>query len=495
MPVRLGRREGATVTAARASTAPVAAAPAVAGAFYPADPDALADAGRRARSPSAPPRRRRRPRSRPRRSSSPTPATCTPGRSRRRRTPRWQPWRAPISRVVLLGPAHRVPVRSDGGRRPSTPGPPRSGSVAIDDGRAASVAGRCRGVVVDDRAHAAEHSLEVHLPFLQRVLRLGSPLLPIVVGPRARRARSPTCSTRCGAATRRSSSSAPTSSTTTTTTRTGARPAHGRHHRGRGIDDIGPARRLRRLPRPRPARGRAAGTASTSSWSTSATRATPPGTADRVVGYGAFAVESARDRRTSSRPTSAAPCSTPPLERRRSELGGAHRPRRRPSPRHRLDSAQPGATFVTLRDGERLLGCVGIDRARRAAGRRRGRQRRRRAAFADPRLPALTRTSSSAWRSRSRCSTRSNRWPSHSLRRAAAAVRPGVDGLLIEAGSPSRHVPAVGVGAGARRPTSSSPTCGTRPACAPAPGPATSPFARYVTVEFGDDGTRRADFG
>jgi AmmeMemoRadiSam system protein B len=38
------------------------------------------------------------------------------------------------------------------------------------------------GVVVDDRPHADEHSLEVHLPFLQRVLAKDWQLVPIVVG-------------------------------------------------------------------------------------------------------------------------------------------------------------------------------------------------------------------------------------------------------------------------------------------------------------------------
>jgi hypothetical protein len=37
-------------------------------------------------------------------------------------------------------------------------------------------------VHVDDRAHAPEHSLEVHLPFLMRVLGTGWKVLPVVVG-------------------------------------------------------------------------------------------------------------------------------------------------------------------------------------------------------------------------------------------------------------------------------------------------------------------------
>ena len=39
--------------------------------------------------------------------------------------------------------------------------------------------------VVDDAAHAPEHSLEVQLPFLQRALDPTPPILPMVVGPAA----------------------------------------------------------------------------------------------------------------------------------------------------------------------------------------------------------------------------------------------------------------------------------------------------------------------
>ncbi|MCD9625020.1 AmmeMemoRadiSam system protein B [Rhabdothermincola salaria] len=86
-----------------------------------------------------------------------------------------------VSRVVLLGPAHRVALR--GMAVPSvdafaTP----LGSVPVDDA-ARRAALDCRGVHLDDRPHAQEHALEVHLPFLQRVLGPdGWQVLPIVVG-------------------------------------------------------------------------------------------------------------------------------------------------------------------------------------------------------------------------------------------------------------------------------------------------------------------------
>jgi AmmeMemoRadiSam system protein B len=85
-----------------------------------------------------------------------------------------------VERVVLLGPAHRVPV--EGLAVPSadafvTP----LGVVRVDE-EARDAALACDGVIVDDRPHAPEHSLEVHLPFLQRLFGAGVRVLPIVVG-------------------------------------------------------------------------------------------------------------------------------------------------------------------------------------------------------------------------------------------------------------------------------------------------------------------------
>ena len=84
-----------------------------------------------------------------------------------------------IRRVVLLGPAHRVAIR--GLAAPSveafqTPlGPVSIDRAAIDEIVALPQ------VAIDDEAHREEHSLEVHLPFLQRVLGEFS-LVPLVVG-------------------------------------------------------------------------------------------------------------------------------------------------------------------------------------------------------------------------------------------------------------------------------------------------------------------------
>jgi len=89
------------------------------------------------------------------------------------------PARHEITRVVLLGPAHRVAFdgcalpRADAFRTPL-------GEVPVDT-EARTVLAGMPGVVVDDRPHAHEHSLEVQLPFLQRVLQSFT-LVPLVVG-------------------------------------------------------------------------------------------------------------------------------------------------------------------------------------------------------------------------------------------------------------------------------------------------------------------------
>ncbi len=89
------------------------------------------------------------------------------------------PARSSIRRVVLLGPAHRVAVDGlalSGADTWSTP----LGSVALYPG-AAEMLADLPYVVVDDRAHASEHSLEVQLPFLQTMLD-DFELIPLVVG-------------------------------------------------------------------------------------------------------------------------------------------------------------------------------------------------------------------------------------------------------------------------------------------------------------------------
>ena len=87
--------------------------------------------------------------------------------------------RGRVSRVVLMGPCHRVAVRGlalPGTDAFATP----LGKVEIDVEAARSLAVLPQ-VVVSAAAHAQEHCLEVHLPFLQRLLGEFR-LLPLLVG-------------------------------------------------------------------------------------------------------------------------------------------------------------------------------------------------------------------------------------------------------------------------------------------------------------------------
>ncbi|HMK14365.1 MAG TPA: AmmeMemoRadiSam system protein B [Burkholderiales bacterium] len=89
------------------------------------------------------------------------------------------PARERIKRVVLLGPAHYVAVRGlalPDVRSFATP----LGMVPLDDAGVETLS-RLPQVSQSNAAHASEHSLEVHLPFLQTVLEKFT-LVPLAVG-------------------------------------------------------------------------------------------------------------------------------------------------------------------------------------------------------------------------------------------------------------------------------------------------------------------------
>ena len=147
---------------------------AVAGLFYPGDPRALAAEVEgylaEARPEAAPP---------PKAIIAPHAGYLYSGPVAASVYARLAPLRGRVKRVVLAGPAHRVYVA--GAAIPSvdafdTPlGPVPLDREALD--RLATLP----FVEVSDRAHAQEHSLEVHLPFLKAVLG-DFALVPIVVG-------------------------------------------------------------------------------------------------------------------------------------------------------------------------------------------------------------------------------------------------------------------------------------------------------------------------
>ncbi|HEV2783590.1 MAG TPA: AmmeMemoRadiSam system protein B [Actinophytocola sp.] len=145
--------------------------PAVAGRFYPADPAELArqvagllgavDAG----------------------ADSPAEAYVVPHAGYRFSGPVAASVYARLGqarRVVLIGPAHFVPLA--GCAVPSTEAfATPLGKVPVDVEGCRRLAGTGLAVT-DDRPHEPEHSLEVQLPFLQTVLGDGWTVLPVAVG-------------------------------------------------------------------------------------------------------------------------------------------------------------------------------------------------------------------------------------------------------------------------------------------------------------------------
>ena len=150
---------------------------AVAGTFYPADPGRLRAAvealvSRRPAEPAVA-------RPRPKAVVAPHAGYVYSGPIAGSAYARVAPLRGIVTRVVLLGPAHRVPLR--GLAVPSvdaleTP----LGRLPVDEEARRAVLDLPQ-VTVDDGAHAEEHSLEVHLPFVQVVLG-DVAVLPLVVG-------------------------------------------------------------------------------------------------------------------------------------------------------------------------------------------------------------------------------------------------------------------------------------------------------------------------
>ncbi|MFK5968872.1 MAG: AmmeMemoRadiSam system protein B [Candidatus Marithrix sp.] len=84
-----------------------------------------------------------------------------------------------IKRVVLLGPSHKMPLlglATTNAQNFSTP----FGEVPVDRQAIYNIT-KFPQISIMEQAHANEHSLEVQLPFLQKILNQFS-IIPLVVG-------------------------------------------------------------------------------------------------------------------------------------------------------------------------------------------------------------------------------------------------------------------------------------------------------------------------
>ncbi|MQX37462.1 AmmeMemoRadiSam system protein B [Roseospira navarrensis] len=152
--------------------------PAVAGMFYGDEADglrrtvtALLDRGRAARPADAPV---------PKAIIAPHAGHVYSGATAALAYARLEPARERLRRVVMLGPSHRMPVGGlalSGAEAWRTP----LGDAPLDQAWARPRLEGIPDVEVFDKAHAAEHSLEVHVPFLQ-VMLPDVALVPLVVG-------------------------------------------------------------------------------------------------------------------------------------------------------------------------------------------------------------------------------------------------------------------------------------------------------------------------
>ncbi|WP_017941634.1 MULTISPECIES: AmmeMemoRadiSam system protein B [unclassified Thioalkalivibrio] len=149
--------------------------PAIAGQFYPADPDELRATVTRLLDAVSPVS-----------GAAPPKALIAPHAGYPYSGPvaasayaRIRPLAGRIRRVVLLGPSHRVPFRGIATTTATAYRGPL-GDVPVDHEALERIAD-LPGVQALDIAHGPEHSLEAHLPFLQ--VALGPfDLVPLVVG-------------------------------------------------------------------------------------------------------------------------------------------------------------------------------------------------------------------------------------------------------------------------------------------------------------------------
>jgi AmmeMemoRadiSam system protein B/AmmeMemoRadiSam system protein A len=339
------------------------------------------------------------------------------------------PARQRIRRVVLLGPAHRVAVHGLAAPTVAAFETPL-GRVPLDREALADIA-ELPQVVADDHAHAAEHSLEVQLPFLQTVLDSFT-LVPLAVGHSSAAAVAEVLERLWGG-------------DETLIVISSDLSHYLPYEQARAVDRdtvetilrLDPALAQEQACGATPLAGallaaRAHGLAPRlldlrNSGDTAGDRA-------RVVGYCAVAFEP-REERVSRRHDDATQDAGDSLgaaliARARNAIAEALSLPTAPEPAHAA-LAEPGATFVTLRHSGRLRGCIGTLEARRPLDHD-VRMHALAAAFQDARFEAVREDEFTALEIEVSLLGPSEVLDVASEAQALRALQPGVDGVILE---------------------------------------------------------------
>jgi hypothetical protein len=340
---------------------------------------------------------------------------------------RLAPARGRIKRVVLLGPAHRVAI--EGLALPEALGLATPLGVVPLDAEAVRSISALPQVGESRAAHAREHSLEVHLPFLQAVLGTFA-IIPLVVGQASPEEVAEVLDRLWGGDETLIVISSDLSHYLTydqaqATDRETARAILLRqpqlnHYQACGATPVNGLLTvaLRRGLKPELFDLRNSGDTA--------------GDRSRVVGYGSigFFEPSAR---TADRDLSEADARGAILiSLARAAIGGIF------GLGHRFDEShdflrEPAATFVTLTRNRRLRGCMGSLEAQRSLLED-VKANAKAAAFLDPRFEPLTQTEFVSTRIEVSLLSRCERLEFASEAQALARIRPGIDGLILEHG-------------------------------------------------------------
>ena len=336
-----------------------------------------------------------------------------------------------MRRVVLLGPVHRVAVHGlalpDAGFF-DTP----LGRIEIDARAVAALRGLPQ-VVVSGPAHAQEHSLEVQLPFLQKVLGEFR-LLPLAVGRASIEEVAAVIERLWGGA------------ETVFVLSTDLSHYHA-YERARAIDGA-TVERIARFATDLDHEEACGATPLNGFLSFSRGRdlsirlleacnsGDTAGGKDRVVGYSSFALE----EKGTAVPLDEAGATLLSIARGAidSSLTGKDF-----TPENRFWLGQSGATFVTLTKNGNLRGCIGSLQPARALGADVA-DNARGAAFRDPRFPAMTREEWPACRVEVSLLGRPKPLRFADEQDLLAQIRAGEDGLILEAdGKRATYLPQV----------------------------------------------------